>query len=671
MEEADFSGYATKAGLKCSDGRVIMPDAFKHMDGMQVPLVWQHGHREPKNVLGHAILEHRHDGMYTYGYFNDTPSGVSTKALVKHKDITRLSIYANQLVERGHQVLHGAIREVSLVLAGANPGALIDTVNIAHSDGEIEELPDEAIIYTGLTLEHEAGPKIQTHTVDTIVETIVEKTEETMPISSMQHADDDTTIGDVYESLSDEQKTVVHYMIGVALEEAEGGSISQSDIEDFLDTREGQELLHEKGYAEMTYNVFEQGDNSGRPRRTLSHADVEGIVSDAMRVGSLKDAVENYALAHGIDDIDILFPEARALTDRPEWVSRRTEWVSSVLGAARKSPFSRIKTLSADLTYDEARAKGYIKGNVKKEEFFGVAKRTTTPTTVYKKQGLDRDDMVDITDFDVVSWLKAEMRIMLDEELARSILFGDGRDVADDDKIGETHIRPVAYDDEFFTIRVPVDLDEADASPRDVIDAIILSRRFYKGTGLPTFYTTESWIGNMMVLKDNDGKRMYRNLDEVAAEMRVAAIIPVEVLEGHSEVIGVLVNLTDYVIGADKGGEVSLFDDFDIDYNKYKYLIETRVSGALVKPKSAMVIVKSGDAEVTAVAPGWNPSTGVITIPSVVGVEYIDTADDSVLAPGAVTLDSGKYAVIQASAKSGFDLAPSDRTRWTFRNRNS
>jgi hypothetical protein len=665
--EADFSGYATKAGLKCSDGRIIMPDAFKHMDGAQVPLVWQHGHREPKNVLGHAILEHRHDGVYAYGYFNDTPSGVSTKALVKHKDIRMLSIYANQLVERGNQVIHGAIREVSLVLAGANPGALIDNVNIAHSDGEIEELPDEAIIYTGLELEHSSGPKIET----TPVETVVEKTEEVMPDSSLQHAGEDKTIGDVYESLSDEQKTVVHYMIGVALEEAEGGSISQSDIEDFLETQEGQELLHEKGYTEMTHNVFEQGDAAGRPRHTLSHADVEGIVADAMRSGSLKDAVENYAIAHGIDDIDILFPEARTLTDRPEWVSRRMEWVSSVLGAARKSPFSRIKTLSADLTYDEARAKGYIKGNMKKEEFFGVAKRTTTPTTIYKKQGLDRDDMVDITDFDVVSWLKAEMRIMLDEELARAILFGDGRDVADEDKIGETHIRPVAFDDEFFTIRVPVDLDDTEASPRDVIDAIILSRRFYKGTGLPTYYTTESWIGQMMVLKDNDGKRMYRTIDEVAAEMRVAAIVPVEVLEGHEEVLGVLVNLNDYVIGADKGGEVSLFDDFDIDYNKYKYLIETRVSGALVKPKSAMVVVKSGDSEVVAVTPSWNPTTGVVTIPTVTGVEYIDTSDDSVLTPGAFTVDPGEYAVIQAGAKTGFVLAPSARTRWTFRNRNS
>lgn len=678
--EADFSGYATKAGLKCSDGRVIMPNAFKHMDGAQVPLVWQHGHQDPKNVLGHAVLEHREDGVYAYGYFNDTPSGASTKALVKHQDVNQLSIYANQLVEKGHRVIQGAIREVSLVLAGANPGALIDNINIAHSDGEVVQLDDEAVIYTGMSLEHEAGPDVDAGKPDEEdKEDDTEDTEDTEDKEDKEDnssADDkklshtsDKTIGEIYEGLTEEQKNVLHFMVGAALEAANGEKeVKQSDIEKYMISEDGQAFLQTKGYKEMSHNVFEQEDDKVAAP-VLSHSAIQGIVDDAQKTGSLKEAVEAYALKHGIDDIDVLFPEARALEGRPEWVKRRTEWVAGVLGGARKSPFSRIKTMSADLTYDDARAKGYIKGNVKKEEFFGVAKRSTTPQTIYKKQKLDRDDMVDITDFDVVAWLKSEMRVMLDEELARAILIGDGRDVAADEKISETHIRPIAKDDDFYTITVPVNLDDANSTPREVVDAVILSRRYYKGTGLPTFYTTESWIGSIMVLDDGDGKRLYRNLDEVAAEMRVSAIVPVEALESETDILGVLVNMNDYVVGADRGGVISMFDDFDIDYNQYKYLIETRVSGALVKAKSAMVIKKTADTEAAAVTPDWDGDTFTVTIPTVTGIIYVDATDDSVLAGGDIVLAAEEVLVVQAVADTGYVLSPSARTRWTFRNR--
>lgn len=679
--EADFSGYATKAGLRCSDGRIIMPDAFKHEDGARVPLVWQHGHNDPSNILGHAILEARPDGIYAYGFFNDTEAGQNTKALVAHKDITMLSIYANQLIEKGKNVLHGAIREVSLVLSGANPGALIDNVSIAHSDGDIEILDDEAIIYTGLPLEHEnfmhAEENSDDETVQDVYDAMSQKQKDVVAFligAALEEVTsqggeveqsamtEDATVQDVYDSMTQQQKDVLHYMVGAALEEATG-NVSHND------EAGNSAITHTEG-NEMTRNVFEQDGRTTSPAHTLSHSDIQGIVADAMKTGSLKDAVESYALAHGIDNIDVLFPDAKAIQDRPEWISRRTEWVSSVLGATRKSPFSRIKTLSADLTYDEARAKGYIKGTVKKEEFFGVAKRVTTPTTIYKKQKLDRDDMIDITDFDVVSWLKAEMRVMLDEELARAVLFGDGRDVADPDKIGETYIRPVAHDDPFYTVRVPVDLNDAGASPRDVIDAIVLSRRFYKGTGLPTFYTTESWIGQMMVLKDGDEHRLYRTVDEIAAEMRVAAIVPCEVLESDPLIVGVLVNLNDYVLGADRGGDVSLFDDFDIDYNQYKYLIETRVSGALVKAKSAMVVVNTDDTEVMVQTPGWNPATGVVMIPTVDGLKYVNMDTNEVLTAGSLTVVEGDHVSIEAIADSGKILAPAARTTWTFRNRN-
>jgi hypothetical protein len=643
--EADFSGYATKAGLKCSDGRTIMPGAFKHQDKMRVPLVWQHGHSDPENVLGHAVLESRDDGVYTYGFFNKSGKAQHAHSLIEHRDITMLSIWANELVERAGRVLHGAIREVSLVLSGANPGALIENVTIRHSDGDEVTLEDEVIIYTGLELEHSSAVEDE------------EKTEVTH--ADNNENDDEETIQDVYDSMSDKQKQVLHYMLGQALESADE-SMKQDNVDhDDKSTKKDQEG------TTMTRNVFEQKDETKPQVHVLSHADIEGIVADATKMGSLKDAVEAYAISHGINDIDVLFPDAKAITTVPEFYARRMEWVNKVLSGTRKSPFSRIKTVSADITVEEARAKGYIKGNLKKEEFFGVAKRVTIPTTVYKKQKLDRDDMVDITDFDVVAWLKGEMRLLLDEELARAVLIGDGRDVAHDDKINEQNIRPISRDHELYTTVINVNIDDASSSVGEVVDAIIMNRHYYRGTGLPTMYTTESYIAKFMLLKDGVGRRIYKTLDELASELRVSEIVPVEVMEEEANLVAIIVNPVDYVMGADKGGAVSMFDDFDIDYNQYKYLIETRCSGALTKLKSAMVVMKVAASSVlaTPVEPTFNGTT--ITIPTTNGVDYRRDGN-IVTTPQAVA--EGATVTITATPKAGFHFATSEEDSWNFTN---
>lgn len=564
--EADFSGYATKSGLKCTDGRTIMSGAFKHQDQMKVPLVWQHGHTDPENVLGHALLEAKDDGVYAYGFFNQSAKAAHAKGLVEHGDITMLSIWANELVERSGRVLHGAIREVSLVLSGANPGALIENVTIRHADGDEVELGDEAIIYTGLEIEH----KDLTHQDGE---------------DDAGDGEDEETIQDVYDSMTDAQKDVLHFLVGQALEEAgvSEGEMGQDNLDD--DSNDSDQ----EGSGKMTRNVFEKDEKDKSP--SLSHSDIKGIVADATKTGSLKEAVENYALAHGINQIDTLFPEATALTTAPEFFTRRTEWVNSVLNGARKSPFSRVKTHWADLTYDDARAKGYITGEVKKEQFFATARRETMPQTIYKKQKLDRDDIIDITDFDVVAWMKGEMRLMLDEELARAILIGDGRPVDDEDKILEDRIRPIATDDDLFVINVLCNLTDANSSISEFVDAVVSYRALYRGTGMPVMYTSETLISQFMLLKDTLGRRIYSSLDQVASEMRVSAIIPVDIFDpATGSPLAIIVNMNDYNIGADKGGAVSLFDDFDIDYNQYKYLIETRCSGALVKLKSAIVV---------------------------------------------------------------------------------
>lgn len=663
VENADFSGWATKANLVCSDGRTIMPDAFKHQDQVIVPLVWAHTHDEPTNVLGHALLENRPEGVYCYGFFNDTQKGQDSKKLVQHGDINSLSIYANKLKEQAKKVFHGMIREVSLVLAGANDGAKIDYVNLAHSDGSVEPLLDEVIIYSGLTLEH--GLTEDNHEMEEDVE-------------HADKADSEETVADVFNTLSDKQKDVVYYLIGQAAG-AKSDSMKQSDKEDGLSHEtiqeafasfdekqetvvyhmlsealklagsddDSEEINHtaadadEKEGNTMKHNVFETGAAATSNGPSLSHDDVKAIFELAEEKGSLKKAALQYAtkeLKHGIDNISVLFPDARAVTNTPEFIKRRTEWVNDVLTGTKHVPWSRIKSLTADLTYDAARAKGYIKGNLKKEEFFAVAKRTTEPQTIYKKQALDRDDVVDITDFDVVVWLKAEMRLMLDEEIARAVLVGDGRSNADEDKIKEDHVRPIATDDDLFVTRLYVNIGDANSSPQEAIDSIVLNRRFYRGSGTPTFFTSETFLAQMLLIKDTTGRRIYNNVDDISAALRVRNIVTCEILdEPSNNVLGIMVNLQDYVIGSDKGGDVTLFDDFDIDYNKQKYLIETRISGALIRPKSALVVLKtaSNATEVTPTAPTYNSGTHVITVPSVAGVVYKNADTGATLTAGA------------------------------------
>jgi hypothetical protein len=656
--EWDFSGYATKAGLKCSDGRTIMPGAFKHQDQMRVPLVWQHGHTDPENVLGYAILQNRDDGVYAYGFFNASDKASHTKTLLEHGDINRLSIWANELVERSGRVLHGAIREVSLVLSGANPGAVIENVTIRHSDGEETVLDDEVIIYTGLELDNDEEKKEEEKKEEKKEEEEQEEEEEEME-PALAHADAqgvDLTVQEVYDSMNQQQKDVLHYMLGQAMDSAD--DMQQSDLDDETD---------QKGNG-MTRNVFEKDEKDASSSPVLSHADIQAIVADATKTGSLKDAVEAYALSHGINDIDILFPEAQTIGTTPEFLQRRTEWVNKVLSGTRKSPFSRIKTFSADLTVEEARAKGYIKGNLKKEEFFGVSKRVTIPTTVYKKQKLDRDDMVDITDFDVVAWLKGEMRVMLDEEIARAILIGDGRDIASDDKINEQNIRPIASDHELYTTVVQVNIDDTNSSVGEIVDGIITNRQFLKGTGLPTMYTTETYIAKFLTLKDTIGRRIYKTIDEVATELRVSEIIPVEVMEEEPDIVAILVNPADYVLGADKGGSVSMFDDFDIDYNQYKYLIETRCSGALVKLKAA-IVVKKVAANLVAVSPNEPTFDGTtVTVVAQTGVVYQDASDDSVLTAGPHAVPNGETLVVNAVPAAGYYFPSSEGDTWTFTN---
>ena len=663
-KKPDFSGWASKYGLRCSDGRTILNGAFEHQDGQRIPLVWQHGHASPENVLGHAILEHRDEGPYIYGFFNQTAQAQNAKTLVQHEDISALSIFANSLVERAKQVSHGIIREVSLVLAGANPGALIDNIEIAHSDGEVETVVDEAIIYTGLELEHADGAAVA----------------QTTETEQQEEPEDDTegkterTAQDVYESMTPEQQEVVHYMVGAALESTDTPGSTDNGASD------KEDITHEdKDENEMSgRNVFEQDATKDRePRHVLSHDAMQGIAKDAVKRGSLKEAVESYAFAHGIENIDTLFPDARNITDTPEFDSRRTEWVAEVLGKVRKSPFSRIKSIVADITHAEARAKGYIKGTMKKEEFFSLTKRVTTPSTVYKKQKLDRDDIIDITDFDVVLWLKAEMRLMLDEEIARAILIGDGRDIDDEDKVrdpsGATDgagIRSILNDDDLYAATVTVDID-GDLRKTDLVDKILDSMRFYKGSGLPTFYTTLPVMTQMLLARDSQGRRFYRTATDLAAELGVEKVVTVEVMEDVPDLVGIIVNLADYTVGADRGGEVSFFDDFDIDYNQYKYLIESRASGALTKIRSALVIKQAaaGAALVAPAEPTFDPDTSGIAIVDTTGVTYrrSDTNAAVTTAGSPYVVDEGVDLTIYAVPNAGYFFDNNVEDEWTFR----
>lgn len=652
----DFCGYATRNNMRCSDGRIILNNAFSDNDGKTVPLVWQHVHDDPSNVLGHAVLENRKDGVYAYCVFNNTKNAKIGKELVQHGDINALSIHANNLKQDGNKVIHGIIREVSLVMAGANPGAVIEQLSFAHSDGSTYEADDDAIIYNNehLSLNHEMlydeenpdsdpedtyKPKGKNNmaknnmaknnmakkdkTVQDVLDTLTPLQHKIfmgllamaasggqLPIDpdndDINHADssvdeedpsgldESSTVDDFLKSLTEDQRTAVLFTLGEALSQAQEADEDEDDEDDEdEDYNQNGTMKHSLGGYSM-HNVFDQNNNG---YDELTHSDMEEIFTDAKRRGSLKDA----ALDHGVTDLSVLFPEAQAVSPTPEMISNGGTWVQDVFGACSKSPFARIKSTAADLTPDAARAKGYIKGNKKVEEQVSLLKRETTPQTIYKIQKMDRDDVVDITDFDTVAWIRAEMRMKLEEELSTAILVGDGRAASDNDKIKVDNIRPIYGDAATYTIYHDVDtskIEDANEKSQALVDAALIARKDYKGSGNPVFYASTEVITSMLIARDKIGRRMYATIQELADALRVSKIVEVPLIKAKRtdsqskkhEFLGLIVNLKDYMIGADKGGAVSMFDDFDIDYNRYTYLIETRCSGALTKPYSAIAL---------------------------------------------------------------------------------
>lgn len=622
--EFDFGGYATKANVLCTDGRVIRKNAFRDQNGTKVPLVWNHQRNEPENVLGHAYLENRDDGVYCYGKFNNSPRAKYAKMLVQHSDIHSLSIYANQLVQQGNEVTHGIIREVSLVMAPANAEALIDNPVVQHGDEEYEDTT-RATIYcqqeirlddVTFEIEHSDDegekskkkkktppPPPEDEDTDDMDEDVDEpddqdndpddtdKEEKKMngdpKKKSVEHADkdDDRTVQDVYDEMTDEQKKVVAYMIGAALEAQES------------EDKEAEHADEEGDNNDMKWNAFDQNEMEHVDSTpSLDHAQMKEIFDDAAKCGSLKKSFIEHAQSYGIENIDILFPDAKTVGDNPYMLKRNTDWVNVVLSETTHVPFSRIKSVVADLTADEARAKGYVKGSLKKDEVISLLKRITTPTTVYKKQKLDRDDVLEITELNIIAWIKAEMRVMLDEEVARAALVSDGREADDTDKINEQNIRPIWKDDDMYAHHV---LLESSVATEDMPDAILAAQESYKGSGNPTLFTTNAIVLKMLLVKDKIGRRIYNTEAELAAAMGVSKIVKVPVMEGlkrevstgvNAELLGIVANLRDYTFGATAGGKIGMFDDFDIDYNQYKYLLETRTCGALTVPKSAIVI---------------------------------------------------------------------------------
>ena len=583
----DFSGWATKNDLTCSDGRTIKHNAFKENDGQRVPLVWQHGHNAVDNVLGHALLENRDEGVYAYCAFNDTPGAENAKELVKHGDVKALSIYANRLDQRGADVIHGHIAEVSMVLSGANPGALIDNVALEHSDGSWTESEDEAVIYSGLTLSHDSG----------------ETTEDTESMDEDEvYDEDDLTVADVLETLDDDQRLAV-----AALIEEISGDVDAED-EDFDEDEEFDEDYDEDydedaehgdsgGDTLMHSNIFE-GDARAAMGPHLSHADEELIFAEARKPGmTLRTGVLAHAADYGIKNPELLFPDATNLDPEPQRIMRENSWVSKVLQGAKHSPFSRVKTQWSNLTADDLRAKGYVKASRKKDVVYEVANRKTEPTTIYNKTKIDRDDVLDITTFNVVAWMQQNLRLALEEELARAVLIGDGREGSNPDKSKETNIRPIWKDDELFSHKVLIDKD---AKTPDIIDAVRRSRKFYKGSGMPVLFTTNAFVCDMLEIKDTNQRYIYETKQAVANALNVSDVIEVEVMEGvkrevggkTQNLLGIIVNMQDYTLGADKGGETSFFEQFDIDFNQQKYLLEGRCSGSLTKYKSAIVIEK-------------------------------------------------------------------------------
>ena len=564
----DFGGWATKNNLLCSDGVVIAGGAFADDDGRTVPLVWMHGHADVKNVIGHAILENRKDGVYAYCSLNDTDEGKHAKQSIIHGDVTGLSIWANKIKKQGRNVVHGSIKELSVVLAGANPGAYIDAVIVHGDDGDDYE--SNAIISTGENIEHA----------------------DTEDDNTTGSENSGRTATEVYETLNDEQKKLVKVLIGVAVTDALENQNNEESTNADSTVQHNEEGVDDM--PKIRHNLFEGSTDENTD--VLSQSEMTDILRDARRYGSLKESV----IQHGITDIDILFPEATAVTKEPTLVKRDTEWVSKFLNSTTKSPLMNIKSWHAKITEDEARARGYIKGKKKVNEVFGLLKRTTSPTTVYKHQQLERDDVEDIVDFDVVSWLKAEMRIMLDEEIARAMLVGDGRTTGSDDKINEGNIRPIWSDDDFYTIKQTIPAQENNADVANAfIDNAVRARLEYKGTGNPTLYAPESMITECLLLKDLNGHRLYKSMEELATAMRVKEIVGVPVMENLTrtnsssktvKLLGIIINGQDYTVGTKNGGKVAMFDDFDIDYNAMKYLIETRCSGAMTVPYGAIAL---------------------------------------------------------------------------------
>lgn len=628
----DFGGYATKNDLRCADGRTIRRNAFKDCDGETVPLVWQHGHGKPNDILGHAILENRDDGVYTYGFFNESESGKNSKELVRHGDIRSLSIYANQLVQKGGDVLHGMIREVSLCLAGANPGAVIDDLSFEHYDDEDSEF--EAQIYNGENIElahsnedaKETTTMTENQTLEEVVGTMTEdqrmslmhalekatKTDKDSDEKSDSKKDskpeDEETIQDIIDTMTPKQKNVLSYVVGMALEKAKGDE-KEDDNDEEDDSKmmehayEGNSATANELYHDALDTMVREGKRFGSLRESYNFHVEEGAIRHAIDTTGMETPTmtnQQYAesYGYGINEPSMLFPDPHNVNPIPSFIQRDTTWADVVWNGVHHTPWSRIKSVHANITEPEARAKGYLKGTQKKEEFFSIIKRVTVPQTIYKKQKFDRDDLIDITDFDTVAWIKSEMKVMLNEERARAILIGDGRVSGEDDKISEEHIRPIASDVPTYSIQkvVPTGATE-EATAKNFMKAAVRARKDYKGSGNPILFTTEDVLTSMLLIEDGIGHYIYKSEAELATALRVSRIVTVPVMEGHllsngNELMGIIVNLRDYYTGADKGGEENMFDDFDIDYNQYKYLIETRMSGCLVVPYSAIVLSK-------------------------------------------------------------------------------
>lgn len=683
-KKPDFSGWATKSDIKCTDGRTIMKNAFSHQDKYTVPLVWKHDRDNPENILGHTYLEDRAFGIYAKGYFDkDNPNSEKAKKLVHSGAINALSIFATGLVQRGLQVYHGVIEEVSLVPKGANPGAVIENIHLSHDDGDVLQ---EAIIYTGLELEHEDNTQ----------------SEDSEMADKEEKPEDNKTVQDVLDSLNEEQMTAVNYLLGNALEidlediEEEESDESEEPEDDEESKNKEPALAHskesetnnenlkneilehvdkniKKGLEDMSRNVFEKyGKNDESNEDTIgntkmTHGDFAEFITKARNNNtSLKTVLEHAdAGEYGITDISFLFPDAKTISNTPEFISRRMEWVSKVLSGTKHSPFAKVKTVHADITEPEARARGYIKNTRKKEEVFKLLKRTTGPTTIYKKQRLDRDDILDITDFDMVNWLMAEMRLMIEEEIARAILIGDGRESLDPDKIRDPEgspqgdgIRSIANDDDLYAI--PRNLP-ANTSPNDMVEDIIRSRAIYRGSGSPTLYISENALTDVLLMKDKMGRYIYDTQAVLEDKLRVAEIVPVGLFDEQPDLLYIMVNLQDYTIGANKGGQLTNFDDFDIDFNQHVYLTETRISGALTKAYSAVVGRRAQGIQAFPTAPSYNGDTNEITIPVATGVEYY--IEDE-LVNGIVEIIEATEVV--ARPADGYYIASGSTTSWNF-----